>query len=183
MHIADASGQQQGAKGSADRVLSGEHQPVHASETFSFVANGSLTDVFPLFGADRERVWAPGWEPKFLWPTAPADREGMVFEIPHHGKVATWINTVFDPKAGRVQYVYVLPEVVSTVITLDLTARNTGTEVVVRYERTSLSPGADPVVKEMATHDRAAGAEWASQINAYLAESRNRTVSQPPATR
>jgi len=145
-------------------------QPIHTSEQFTFVANGALAEVFPLFGADRERVWAPGWNPRFVWPMNPADREGMVFEVPHHGKrTATWVNTVFDQAAGRVQYVYVLPEVVSTVITLNLQAVRGGTQVIVRYERTSLSAEADTVVKAMAEQDRAAGPEWGSQINAYLA--------------
>ena len=157
MHIANAT------------AAEAQRQPLHTSEQFTFVANASMAEVFPLFGADRERVWAPGWNPRFVWPSTPGDRQGMVFEVPHRGKTATWVNTVFDPTAGQVQYVYVLPEVVSTVITLNLQPTNGGTRVVVQYERTSLSADADAVVKGMAEQDRAAGPEWGSQINAYLA--------------
>ena len=145
-------------------------QPPHTSEQFTFVANAPPADVFPLLGADAERAWAPGWEPEFLWPARPGDQAGMVFQIAHGHRMATWVNTLFDPLNGRVQYVYVVPEVVVTVITLQLHPRGAGTEVVVLYERTSLSPDADLVVREMADHDRAAGSEWAGQINAHLSK-------------
>jgi hypothetical protein len=145
-------------------------QPLHTSEQFTFVANASPADIFPLLGADGERAWAPGWEPEFLWPARPGDQAGMVFQIAHGRRTATWVNTLFDPLSGRVQYVYVVPEVVVTVITLQLHPQGAGTEVVVRYERTSLSPESDSVVRVMADHDRAAGPEWAGQINAHLSE-------------
>jgi hypothetical protein len=153
---------------------SSDRQPVHTSEQFTFLANARLTDVFPLFGADTERVWAPGWEPRFVWPAIPTDRAGMVFQTPHGNKVVTWVNTAFDASTGRVQYVYVLPEVVATVITLQLHAQDAATEVIVRYERTSLSPDSDAMVKTMAEHDRAQGEVWASQINTYLSQSGRR---------
>lgn len=149
-----------------------DRRPVHTSERFTFRAEGRPAEVFPLFGADRERLWAPQWEPRFLWPAMPMDRAGMVFEITHGEKRAIWVNTVFDAAAGKVQYVYVLPAVVATVVTLDLRARGAATDVVVRYERTSLSSEADALVKEMAKHDHSAGPEWASRINAYLDRSR-----------
>jgi hypothetical protein len=145
-------------------------QPLHTSEQFTFVANAFPAEVFPLLGADAERAWAPGWEPEFLWPAQPGDQAGMVFQIAHGHRMATWVNTLFDPLNGRVQYVYVVPEVVVTVITLQLHPRGADTEVVVLYERTSLSPDADSVVREMADHDRAAGPEWAGQINAHLSK-------------
>lgn len=146
-------------------------QRVHSNEVFTFVAKAPVAKVFPLFGADGERVWAPGWEPRFLWPMRPNDQTGMVFQIAHADAVATWINTVFDSSAGRAQYVYVLPEVMATLITLDVQPRGDATEVSVRYERTSLSPRSDATVKAMAGKDRGAGPEWAAQINSWLARS------------
>jgi len=143
---------------------------VHTSEQFLFRANARTADVFPLFGAERERVWAPGWEPKFLWPIRPTDQAGMVFQVSRGQRLATWVNTIFDPTSGRVQYVYVLPEVVVTVITLELRPKGAATEILVRYERTSLSRETDAAVREMAAQDRAAGPEWATQINGYLAK-------------
>ena len=144
---------------------------VHTSEAFDFVADAPIGTVFPLFGAAMERVWAPDWDPRFVWPMPAEDREGMVFRVAHGGRTATWVNTQFDP-AGRVQYVYVLPEVVATTVTLALAPERDSTRVTVRYERTSLSVEADGIVRDMAGRDRVAGAQWAAQINRYLAAPR-----------
>ena len=143
---------------------------VHTREHFEFVANAGVETVFPLFGAETERIWADDWNPRFVWPSKAEDREGMVFHIPQGERTATWVNTVFDREACRIQYVYVLPDVVATVITLSLTAWRDCTHVAVRYERTSLSAEADALVVDMARRDAAAGTEWAAQINRYLAQ-------------
>lgn len=142
---------------------------VRTCEEFEFVANAPLDRVFPLFGAARERVWAEDWNPQFVWPKEPEDREGMVFRVDHDGRMAVWVNTRFDRGSNRVQYVYVLPDTVATVITLRLTPRPTATHVAVRYERTSLATDADAAVLRMAERDKTAGAEWAAQINGYFA--------------
>ena len=147
---------------------------VHTREDFEFVANEAMEKIFPLFGAEMERVWADDWNPQFVWPATAEDREGMVFRIAHGERTATWVNTVFDREARRVQYVYVLPDIVATVITLRLTPQRDATQVTVRYERTSLSAEADALVRGMAEHDRMAGPEWAAQINRYLAAATTR---------
>lgn len=138
----------------------------HTSERFAFVVHAPLPEVVPLLGGDGERAWAPGWEPRFIWPHVAADRAGMVFEVDGPHGTATWINTAFD--AGHVQYACVLPQVVATLITLELHACGADTEVAVHYERTALAPGADDIVLAMAAQDRVAGPEWARQIADYL---------------
>ena len=74
----------------------------------------ALRVAWPLFGAHKERVWAPGWEPVFLWPEKPLDQQGMVFRVRHGDRSAVWVNTAFDRAARRIQYVYVIPDVVVT---------------------------------------------------------------------
>jgi hypothetical protein len=140
---------------------------VHTREEFAFTVDAPIDRALPLFGAVRERDWAPDWSPDVLWPVPAIDREGMVFSIPHRDQTAIWVNTALDPLAGRVQYVYVIPGVVATVITIGLTPQNeqnARTQVSVRYERTALAAQANPVVEGMAAHDRAAGPIWAHQI-------------------
>jgi hypothetical protein len=145
-----------------------KHQALHTCEHFSFTAEAPLDAAWPLFGAHRERAWAPGWQPMFIWPVDALDQQGMVFTVAQGNKTAVWVNTEFDRAAGRIQYVYVLPEVVVTVITLLLTPLDQSTHVQVTYARTALDETANDVVREMADRDRAAGREWALQINAYL---------------
>jgi hypothetical protein len=148
---------------------------LHTCEDFDFVANAPAERVFPLFGAEMERAWAEDWNPRFVWPAKAEDRNGMVFQLAHGDRTAIWVNTLFDREARRVQYVYVLPDRVATLITLKLTPRGDSTHVTVRYERTSLSAEADAMVREMAELDRRAGAEWATQINRYLTDATQRT--------
>src|SRR5262245_28644521 len=113
---------------------------VHTEEAFEFTADGPMAVVAPLFGADQERVWAPGWEPRFLHPSPAADAAGSVFLVGFGERDAVWVTTQFDLAAGRVQYVYVVPEVLATVITLRITPRGQRTHVAVTYERTALRP-------------------------------------------
>lgn len=140
----------------------------HTEEKFSFTAHGSIDRVAPLFGADKERVWAPKWNPQFIHPSPAADVRGMVFTVAHHHLQAAWVNTEFDLANGRVQYVYVIPEIMLTMITIKLQPDGTQTKVEVEYDRTALTPEADGRVQEMAQQDRVSGPEWEQQINQYL---------------
>jgi hypothetical protein len=144
---------------------------LHTVRMFEFVAAGSLNVVGTLLGADRERAWAPGWSPSFVWPAHPRDQQGMVFTTARDdGHTAIWVNTVFDPSRGQVQYAYVVPDVMVTLITLHLKEESTQrTHVAVTYERTALKPEANEAVQKMADHDAGAGPEWGEQINDYLA--------------
>ena len=141
---------------------------VHTEEKFAFVAHGTMEEVAPLFGAEKERVWSPGWNPQFVHPLPAADETGMVFTVAHDHLRAVWVNTELDLKKGRVQYVYVIPDALVTVITLRLTPQGQQTYVAVEYDRTALSAEADGHVRHMAEQDRSSGPEWEKQTNAYL---------------
>jgi len=137
-------------------------------EQFALVADAPFEITWPLFGADKERLWAPDWDPIFVWPEKAEDREGMVFKIRHEDQTALWVNTALDRTAGRIQYVYLIPDVQVTVITLKVAPIGHSTNVEVVYERTALAETANAIVKEMAAGDRVAGKEWSQQINAHL---------------
>lgn len=140
----------------------------HTETKFEFAANGPLEKVAPLMGADRERVWAPGWNPHFVFPKPVADQQGMVFTVAHGPYRVPWVNTEFDLSNGRVQYVYVIPDTLVTVITSRMTSEGTKTRVKVEYDRTALSTGANDHVQRLAENDRKSGPEWEGQINEWL---------------
>jgi hypothetical protein len=148
----------------------------HAERSFEFTIEGPMASVAPLFGADRERLWAADWRPRFLWPARAADREGMVFAVTSAHGTAVWINTAYDPEHGRFQYAYLLPEIVATLITVSLTPDGVRTRASVTYCRTALSPESSALVARMADHDARSGPEWAEQINGYL----RRGADSPP---
>jgi len=139
---------------------------------FQFVAHAPYAQVFPLFGAQKEREWASDWDPTFVYPKPANDVEGAVFTVKHgHATTVPWVNTAFDPQSGHVQYVYVIPEMLTTSIDIHIApqdAQNTRIDVV--YERTALTAGGDERVRRMAEHDRRSGPEWSEQINGYLAQ-------------
>jgi hypothetical protein len=141
----------------------------HTVRTFEFIAFAPMSRVAPLFGAAREREWDPQWNPTFVWPDTPSDRAGMVLTVSHGHKNAVWVNTQYDLEHGRFQYVYVIPDVMATLLTLTLEPREAHTIVTVRYERTALSPDASPLVESMAHHDDTAAPEWEQKVNARLA--------------
>lgn len=143
---------------------------LHMERTFEFVAQAPMHAVAPLFGADREQAWAPGWDPRFLWPSG--DREGMVFTVTGEYGTAVWINTAFDLEHGRIQYVYVLPSVMATLITLKLRPDGSQTHVTVVYSRTALDASSNESVRRLADQDAHAGPEWETQIDHYLRTAR-----------
>jgi hypothetical protein len=141
---------------------------VHTEEKFAFTANAPMQQVAPLFGADKERVWADDWNPQFVHPLPAADEEGMVFTVAHDHLRAAWVNTAFDVSDGRIQYVYMIPDAMVTVITLKLTPEGEKTRVEVEYDRTALRAEADGHVRHMAEGDRGSGPDWEKQVNGWL---------------
>jgi len=141
---------------------------VHTEEKFAFTARAPMGEVTPLFGADKERVWSPGWNPQFIHPFPAADEQGMVFTVAHDHLKSVWVNTEFDQKNGRIQYAYVIPDVLVTVITLQLTPHGNHTLVEVQYDRTALSVEAAAHVRHMAEGDRDEGPNWEKLVNGYL---------------
>jgi len=144
-------------------------EAAHTERAFEFIVKLPMEAAAPLFGADKERSWAPGWEPTFFWPADTRDRQGMVFTVNHAKNIAVWIAPVYDLAAGLIQYVYVIPDVMVTLITLKLTPQDKWTHVAVQYERTALNASARDILLQMADHDGRSGPEWEKQVNDYLA--------------
>jgi hypothetical protein len=92
----------------------------------------------------------------------------MVFEVADGDETATWVNTALDRDANRIQYVYVIPKIVVTVITLEMRQSGSSTHVDVTYDRTALAENANERVRHMAARDRMAGPDWSTQISEYL---------------
>lgn len=145
-----------------------DRERVHTDEKFAFTTNAAMEQVAPLFGADKERMWAPEWNPQFIYPFPAGDEEGMVFAVAHQHLRSTWINTAYDTKNGRFQYVYLIPDEMVTMITIRLTPQENKTRVDVDYQRTALNSEANSHVRHMALGDRNAGPDWDKWINGSL---------------
>jgi hypothetical protein len=143
-------------------------EATHTQRTFEFTVKLPMEAAVPLFGAEKERAWAAGWNPTFLWPASAKDQPGMVFTIAHGEKTAVWLAPMYDVTGGLIQYAYVIPDVMAVLITVKLTPQDRWTHVAVRYERTALNAGARDIVLRMADNDGRSGPEWEKQISDYL---------------
>jgi hypothetical protein len=142
---------------------------MHTETTFDLNVGTSYAKAFALFGPEGERAWAgKHWDPKAVWPVPARDQLGMVFTIAHGPFTAVWVNTEFDEKAGRLKYVYVIPEIMTTTIDVQLRDEGARTHVTVTYERTALSEDGRAHVEAMTEGDRKAGAEWQAALDEYL---------------
>jgi hypothetical protein len=144
----------------------------HVRNEFSFTVQAPYRVTAPLFGPEGERAWAGGhWDPHFLYPQPAQDTAGAVFTIQHGHHHAYWVNTAFDIDARHFQYVYVMPDVMATLIDVRFSEIDSAnTRVNVAYERTALNPDANQHVLEAGNSDRKNGEEWGTAINDYLAK-------------
>jgi len=143
---------------------------VHVRSSFQFLIPAPLARAATLFGPEGERCWAgPRWNPEFLYPQPGEDVQGAVFTIQHGAHKSVWVNTLFDPAAGRMQYVSFLPERLVSVVDVRLTSVNfSGTRVEVSYARTALDPAANDDVEALGLSDRKSGADWQQAIEGCL---------------
>jgi hypothetical protein len=145
-------------------------EPVHISTTFQFDVRAPFSRVSLMFGPDSEKAWAgERWQPNFLYPQQPKDIEGTVFTVPHGTHQSIWVNTIYDVKGGRMQYVTIIPNVVATVIDVRLSQRTSSeTAVEVTYTRTALNPEANEDVRSLSRHDAEAGPNWKQALEKSL---------------
>jgi hypothetical protein len=146
-------------------------KPVRVSNSFQFVVQAPLEVAAPLFGPEGERCWAgEHWDPQFVYPQPANDEQGAIFTVQHGGHSSVWVNTLFDLKAGRMQYVMVVPEKFVSVIDVRLTEEGaTVTKVEVSYLRTALDASLNDAVTAMGDKDRVSGEDWKRSIESCLA--------------
>jgi hypothetical protein len=145
----------------------------HVRSEFEFTVHAPYRVTAPLFGPQGERAWAGSdWDPHFLHPQPAQDTQGAVFTMEHgHRHHAYWVNTAFDLEARHVQYVYIVPDVIATLVDVRFSEIDpANTKVNVAYERTALNSDANEHVKHAGASDRNSGKEWGDAINDYLAK-------------
>jgi hypothetical protein len=146
-------------------------QPVHVRNSFQLLVRAPLARAATFFGPDAERCWAgPHWNPEFLYPQPGKDVQGAVFTIQHGPHKSVWVNTLFDPAAGRMQYVAFIPETLVSTVDVRLTAVDlSSTSVKVTYARTAVDAAANDEVEALGKRDRESGPEWQQAIEKCLA--------------
>jgi hypothetical protein len=148
--------------------------PAYVKNSFQFVVKAPLSRAAPLFGPEGERCWAgQQWNPEFLYPQPAKDVQGAVFTVQHGPHRSVWVNTLFDPEGGRMQYVSFIPDTLVSTVDVRLTVLDPlSTSVEVTYARTALDATANEHVQAMGRSDRESGPEWQQAIEKCLATGR-----------
>jgi hypothetical protein len=132
-----------------------------ATQVRTFHLNAPVARVFPLFTAEGERAWAPGWEPRIL---SGAEERGSVFiTIAHDGNTVTWIVAGCRPAEGRASYVRLVKDSnIGMVDVICTEPASGGTDISVRYTLTAVSKAGDAFVRQFLAeqHYRTMIEEW-----------------------
>ena len=118
-----------------------------ATQVRTFHLDAPLARVFPLFTAQGERKWAPGWEPRIL--SGSEERGSAFITTAHNGGTVTWIVTDYRPADGRVSYARLVQD--SNIGMVDVTCTEPargGTDVSVRYTLTAVSEAGESFISQ-----------------------------------
>jgi hypothetical protein len=118
----------------------------------SFHLDAPRSQVFPLFTAEGERAWAPGWNPEML---SGAEERGSAFRTKHdNGQETIWVVTEYRPQVGRVSYARAaLGSNIGLVDVVCTDSAAGGTNVSVRYTLTALSESGRAFVSHFLTSE------------------------------
>lgn len=128
--------------------------------------------LFPLFSAEGEKLWVPGWDYTNVMGSTDL-HEDYIFLTRNHDHAATdaiWLVKRYDPKAHFVQFYKVEPEEKIGVITVQCTeAKESLTEVKVSYEYIALTDKGDEFISSFdSAHYKEFISEWESLLNDYF---------------
>lgn len=143
------------------------------SRTSTIRLNGSLDDVFPLFGPVREQEWEPHWRPRFALPYSEPAQEHMVFQTVGHDPphpTYTWVLSKLQPTQGLIEYtVFADARVWWITIQCQQKAPEPSTDASVTYTYLGMSDEAnvanERALESMFRHELK---DWEAAINGYL---------------
>ncbi|WP_420629061.1 hypothetical protein [Candidatus Leptofilum sp.] len=108
----------------------------------TFQINQNIDVLFPLFSAEGEKLWVPGWDYEQVMEGTEL-HEDYIFLTEAHDYASTkaiWLVKKFEPESHLVQFYKVEPEDKVAIITVDCTEISSKqTLVEVSYEYVGLS--------------------------------------------
>jgi hypothetical protein len=131
-------------------------------------------EAFELFTPEGERVWAPGWDPRYLSAGLDRSARGTAFVTAHGGNATTWLVVACDP---GIHIVYA--RVGEWVGSVEVRVRPGDADcsiVDVEYVLTPTDALSDRRLEHFAADYTAYIATWSAEIERYL---RPRPVNRP----
>ena len=131
-----------------------------------------IETLFPLFSAEGEKLWVPGWDYENIMHSIDL-HEDYIFLTKNHDHASTdaiWLVKRYDPESFLVQFYKVEPEDKVGVITVQcIQIDKRLTEVEVTYEYTGLSEKGDEFVDGFtSTQYKEFIGEWNSLLVSYF---------------
>ena len=140
--------------------------------TADFRIRQPIEILFPLFSAEGEKLWVPGWDYENIMGYTDL-HEDYIFLTKNHDHASTdaiWLVKQLKPKSHYVQFYKVEPGDKVGIITVQCTKINESlTEVEVGYEYIGLSKKGDEFIENFtSTEYKAFIKEWNSLLVSYF---------------
>ena len=140
--------------------------------TLDFQISEPIDILFPLFSAEGEKLWVPGWDYENIMGTNDL-HEDYIFLTKNHDHASTdaiWLVKYYKPESYFVQFYKVEPEDKVGIITVQCTKMNKFlTQVEVSYEYIGLSKKGDEFIESFTSAEyKEFIAEWNSLLVSYF---------------
>ena len=144
--------------------------------TVDFRIDQPIDLLFPLFSAEGEKLWVPGWDYESIMGSKEL-HEDYIFLTKNHDHASTdavWLVKRYEPESYLVQFYKVEPEDKVGIITVQCTKiAECLTQVEVSYEYIGLSKKGNEFVEGFtSTEYEAFIAEWNSLLISYFESKR-----------
>lgn len=133
--------------------------------------NGSVENIFPLFGAFEERKWAMGWNPVLIYPDTEIIQEGTTFKTVGNDiePEYIWIVSKYEPDNFLIQYLVFTNNRHWTITVECSSIDENKTEAEITYTFTGLNEKGNEInelaLQKMYMHNLK---DWEEEINSYL---------------
>jgi hypothetical protein len=148
-----------------------EFKSERISQHASIELNGSVYNVFPLFGPVLEKKWAEGWDPEIIYSTTGLADDHMIFRTKANHLSEdwyTWVVTRYEPENFFIEYTVSTSQRV-WFISVQCAQKRSKTIAAISYVYTGLSPQGNELnqvaMKKIFAHDLK---DWEEAINYYL---------------
>lgn len=126
-----------------------------------------LAEALPLFTAEGERRWVPGWQPRYPAPVTDDTAPGTVWLTESEHGLTHWV--VAERSASGYTYARTVPGFTAGTVRIDARGDGDATHVTVTYRLTALRPEAEAYLDEFAAQFEQMLGEWHRLIEAWCA--------------
>ena len=140
--------------------------------TLDLKINQPIDILFPLFSAEGEKLWVPGWDYENIMGTSDL-HEDYIFLTKNHDHASTdaiWLIKRYKPESYFVQFYKVEPEDKVGIINVQCSKMSKSlTQVEVSYEYIGLSKKGDEFIKSFTSDEyKEFIAEWNNLLVSYF---------------